>query len=223
MSASPLREAASFAACGPRHGAERSQAPWPKRVLDVAGAACLLMCSAPLLALAALAIRLDSPGPVLFSQLRCGKGGRRFRFYKLRTMTVEAESLKPALLHLNEMDGPIFKIRRDPRVTRVGRVLRRWSLDEIPQLWNVLRGEMSLVGPRPALPEEVVQYGPRERGRLDVLPGLTGPWQVSGRNELRFEEAVRLDLQYVENASVAHDLRILARTVSAVLEGRGAS
>ena len=224
MSASPFADGAATLA---RRSVEEvgvgSATPLPKRALDVLGALSLLICSAPVLALAGLAIRLDSSGPVLFSQLRCGRDGRRFRLWKLRTMTTDAEARKRALLHLNEMDGPVFKIRRDPRVTRVGRVLRRFSLDEIPQLWNVLRGDMSLVGPRPPLPDEVIQYGPRERLRLSVPPGLTGLWQVSGRSELRFEEWMRLDLEYVERASLALDVRILARTVPAVLRGRGAS
>jgi len=193
-----------------------------KRVVDVSGSAVLLLCALPVIGLAALAIRLESPGPVFFSQLRCGRDARRFRLWKLRTMTVDAEARRDSLLHLNEMDGPVFKIRRDPRVTRVGRLLRRWSLDELPQLWNVLRGDMSLVGPRPPLPQEVIHYTPRERQRLCVPPGLTGTWQVSGRNELCFEEWVRLDLEYVERASLALDLQILAKTLPAVLSGRGA-
>jgi lipopolysaccharide/colanic/teichoic acid biosynthesis glycosyltransferase len=193
-----------------------------KRALDVAGSALLLAASLPILLIAGLAIRLESGGPVFFGQLRCGQGGRRFRMWKLRTMTHDAEARKRALLHLNEMDGPVFKIRRDPRVTRVGCVLRRYSVDEIPQLWNVLRGEMSLVGPRPPLPEEVIQYSPSERRRLAVRPGLTGLWQVSGRNELCFDEWMRLDLEYVRRASLALDLRILARTIPAVLRARGA-
>jgi lipopolysaccharide/colanic/teichoic acid biosynthesis glycosyltransferase len=193
-----------------------------KRAVDVAGSALLLTSCLPVLLLAALAIRLESKGPVLFGQMRCGRGGRRFRMWKLRTMTHDAEARKQALLHLNEMDGPVFKMRRDPRVTRVGGVLRRLSIDEIPQLWNVLRGEMSLVGPRPPLPEEAMRYSPSQRRRLAVTPGLTGLWQVSGRNELSFEEWVRLDLEYVAQASLALDLRILARTVPAVLRGRGA-
>jgi lipopolysaccharide/colanic/teichoic acid biosynthesis glycosyltransferase len=193
-----------------------------KRALDLAGSALLLATSLPVLLLAALAIRLESEGPVFFGQLRCGRGGRRFRMWKLRTMTHDAEARKHGLLHLNEMDGPVFKIRRDPRVTRVGRLLRRYSVDEIPQLWNVLRGEMSLVGPRPPLPEEVIQYSPRERRRLAVRPGLTGLWQVSGRSELCFDEWMRLDLEYVGRASLALDLRILARTIPAVLRARGA-
>jgi lipopolysaccharide/colanic/teichoic acid biosynthesis glycosyltransferase len=193
-----------------------------KRLLDIVASAALLLLSLPVLLLAMLAIRIDSPGAVLFSQLRCGRDARRFRLWKLRTMTADAESRKPGLLHLNEMDGPLFKMRCDPRVTRVGRVLRRWSLDELPQLWNVLRGEMSLVGPRPPLPQEVIHYTPRERRRLSVTPGITGAWQVSGRSELDYEEWVRLDLDYVERASLSLDLRILARTLPAVLGGRGA-
>jgi lipopolysaccharide/colanic/teichoic acid biosynthesis glycosyltransferase len=194
-----------------------------KRGLDLAGALLLLLLGFPILVLAAVAIRLDSRGPVLFSQLRCGRDARRFRLYKLRTMTQDAEARQDAIRHLNEMDGPAFKIRLDPRVTRVGQVLRRWSLDELPQLWNVVLGDMSLVGPRPPLPREVVQYTLRERARFAVPPGLTGLWQVSGRNELPFADWMRLDLHYVENATLSLDFQILAETVGAVLRGRGAS
>ena len=197
-----------------------------KRALDVAGSALLLAASLPVLLIAGLAIRLESGGPVFFGQLRCGRGGRRFRMWKLRTMTHDAEARKRALLHLNEMDGPVFKIRRDPRVTRVGRVLRRYSVDEIPQLWNVLRGEMSLVGPRP-WPEELVERQ-LARGldyRLRVAAGWTGPAQVA-KGRARDYEA--LDLAYVELLEtrpgwtvLRHDLGVLRQTVGTMLRGEG--
>jgi exopolysaccharide biosynthesis polyprenyl glycosylphosphotransferase len=194
-----------------------------KRLIDIVGAVAGLVLAAPLLALCALAIRLDSQGPVFFRQLRCGLNGRRFAMVKLRTMHVGAESRKVELLHLNEMDGPVFKIASDPRVTRVGRWLRRWSTDELPQLWNVLRGDMSLVGPRPPTPDEVVKYELTERRRLSMRPGITCIWQVSGRNQICFSEWMKLDLLYIDNWSLLTDLRLLLRTVPAVLFRRGAS
>jgi lipopolysaccharide/colanic/teichoic acid biosynthesis glycosyltransferase len=206
----------------PNAAPDRRFARAAKRALDVAGASIGLALSLPVLALAAIAIRLDSPGPVLFCQLRCGREGRRFCFWKLRTMVDGAEAQQALLQARNEMDGPMFKMRCDPRVTRVGRFLRRYSLDEVPQLWNVLVGDMSLVGPRPPLPREVLAYQPRERERLAVTPGLTGPWQVSGRNDLSFAQYVELDLEYVRSWSVGRDLQILARTIPAVFRGDGA-
>ena len=178
----------------------------------------LIVLAVPLLVVALL-VRLTSDGPALFRQTRVGKDGREFRLWKFRTMVVGAEQMPPPS---NDVDGPLFKLRADPRVTSVGRVLRRWSLDELPQLLNVLRGEMSLVGPRPPLPSEVDQYGDDVRRRLLVKPGLTGLWQVSGRSDLPWEECVRLDLRYVENWSVSLDLLILLRTVVAVVRGSGA-
>ncbi len=171
----------------------------------------------------ALAIRLTSSGQVLFRQVRCGLNGRRFTLYKFRTMVEDAERRRPELHHLNEMDGPVFKVRRDPRVTRLGRLLRRYSLDELPQLWNVLSGTMSLVGPRPAIPEEVAQYQRWQRRRLSMRPGLTCLWQISGRNDLDFDRWMELDLEYIDSWSPLLDLKILARTVPVVLSGRGAS
>jgi exopolysaccharide biosynthesis polyprenyl glycosylphosphotransferase len=194
-----------------------------KRLIDIVGALAGIVLAAPLLALAALAIRLDSSGPILFRQVRCGLNGRRFHMLKLRTMCVDAETRKVDLLHLNEMDGPVFKITHDPRVTRVGRWLRRWSIDEVPQLWNVFRGDMSLVGPRPATPDEVVQYEPTERRRLSMRPGITCFWQVSGRNQVSFSEWMKLDLLYIDTWSLLSDLRLLLRTLPAVLRRRGAS
>jgi len=194
-----------------------------KRGIDILGAGLGLLLAAPILAAAALAIRLSSRGPVLFRQVRCTLNGRHFVMPKLRTMSADAESRRAALETLNEMDGPVFKMRRDPRVTRVGRLLRRYSLDELPQLWSVLRGDMSLVGPRPPVPTEVAAYETFERRRLSMRPGLTCLWQVSGRNEIGFDDWVRLDLEYIDTWSLALDLRILARTVPAVLRGTGAS
>jgi exopolysaccharide biosynthesis polyprenyl glycosylphosphotransferase len=194
-----------------------------KRTLDVVGSALGLIVLAPLLLLLALAVTLTSRGPVLFVQDRCGLNGRRFRFYKFRTMVKDAEARKRELEHLNEMSGPVFKIRRDPRITPLGRVLRKLSLDELPQLWNVLRGDMSLVGPRPPLPEEVARYTPRQAQRLAVMPGITGLWQVSGRSEISdFERWIDLDLEYARTWSMWLDLRILLKTVVVVALVRGA-
>jgi len=170
----------------------------------------------------AIAIRVDDRGPVFFRQTRVGKDGRTFGVYKFRTMVVDAEQRKAELEALNEGSGVLFKIRQDPRVTRAGNWLRRWSLDELPQLINVVAGDMSLVGPRPALPAEAVRYGEHMRRRLVVKPGITGLWQVSGRSDLPWDEAVRLDLRYVENWSFALDLQILWKTWSAVVRGSGA-
>jgi exopolysaccharide biosynthesis polyprenyl glycosylphosphotransferase len=193
-----------------------------KAVFDRTMAAVALILLAPLFAAIAIAIRTDDWGPVFFRQTRVGKDGRTFRVCKFRTMVVDAEQRKAELRALDEGSGVLFKIRRDPRVTRVGGRLRRWSLDELPQLINVLAGEMSLVGPRPALPAEAACYGDYMRRRLVVKPGITGLWQVSGRSDLPWEEAVRLDLRYVENWSFALDLEILWKTSSAVLRGSGA-
>lgn len=194
-----------------------------KRALDVALAGVGLVLASPLLAAAALAIKITSPGPVLFRQMRCTLNGRPFVMPKLRTMAVDAERHRHHLEARNEMDGPVFKMRDDPRVTPVGRFLRRYSLDELPQLWSVLKGDMSLVGPRPPVPTEVASYETFERRRLSMRPGLTCLWQVSGRNEIGFDDWVRLDLQYIDTWSLATDLRILLRTVPAVLSGQGAS
>jgi exopolysaccharide biosynthesis polyprenyl glycosylphosphotransferase len=193
-----------------------------KGVADRLGAAVLLALLAPVLLAVAVAVRAGSPGPVLFRQVRVGRGGAEFTIYKFRTMRTDAEERLAELRHLNEQDGVLFKLRDDPRVTRVGRYLRRFSLDELPQLVNVLTGDMSLVGPRPPLPAEVAAYPEDMRRRLVVKPGLTGLWQVSGRAELSWEEAVRLDLRYVENWSLSLDLVILLRTLTAVLRASGA-
>lgn len=193
-----------------------------KRAFDVIGASLLLIITSPLLLLAMLAIKLDTRGSVLFRSRRCGKGGRPFEFYKLRSMYNGSHAKRQQLMHLNEMDGPVFKLANDPRITRVGRILRRTSIDELPQLWNVLCGDMSLVGPRPPIPEEVSQYTSIERLRLGVRPGLTCLWQVSGRSTLGFDEWMKLDIQYIRDRSFPLDLKILLLTIPAVLSCRGA-
>lgn len=193
-----------------------------KRGIDLAVAGSLLLVAAPVIAVAGLLIKATSPGPVLFRQVRCGLYGRRFYVLKLRTMFEDAEARRQEIEHLNEMSGPVFKIRNDPRITQVGHYLRRWSLDELPQLWNVLRGDMSLVGPRPPIPVEVAQYETSQRRRLSMRPGLTCLWQVSGRNQIGFEDWVKLDLQYIDTWSLTQDLRILARTIPTVFRGTGA-
>jgi exopolysaccharide biosynthesis polyprenyl glycosylphosphotransferase len=194
-----------------------------KRALDVAVAALLLLLGLPVVLMIAVAIKLTSGGSVLFRQTRCGLNGRSFTLYKFRTMVEDAEERRRELLHLNEMDGPVFKLRADPRVTSVGRFLRRFSLDELPQLWNVLRGDMSLVGPRPPIPEEVAKYERWQRRRLAMKPGMTGLWQISGRNELDFRRWMELDLEYIDSWTPLLDLKILVKTIPAVLSGRGAS
>lgn len=195
-----------------------------KRVLDIGVASIGLVALAPLFALIALAVRLSSPGPALFGQLRVGQGGRTFRMWKFRTMVQGAEEQLGVLKGRNVYgDEPLFKIPNDPRITRLGAFLRVTSLDELPQLWNVLRGEMSLVGPRPPLPDEVTRYAPQHYVRLDVRPGLTGPWQVSGRNRImHFEDVVKLEAEYIGQWSMWRDASILARTVPAVVRMDGA-
>ncbi len=193
-----------------------------KAATDRSGSLVLLVVLAPLFALLALAVRLSSPGPVIYRQTRVGRNGTPFPMWKFRTMVVDADRMKDDLAAANEHDGHMFKLRRDPRVTSAGRFLRRYSLDELPQLANVLLGHMSLVGPRPPLPEEVARYDRVEMRRLSVKPGLTGLWQVSGRSDLSWHETVSLDLRYVDNWSWAWDMTVMARTVRAVLDGRGA-
>jgi lipopolysaccharide/colanic/teichoic acid biosynthesis glycosyltransferase len=193
-----------------------------KRTLDLLGAVLGLVLASPVLILAALAIKLDDGGPIFFTQTRIGEHGRPFRMFKLRTMIPEAEARLDEILKKNPLDGPVFKIPDDPRVTLVGRFLRRWSLDEIPQLWNVLRGDMSLVGPRPEEQWVVAQYSDEQRQRLAVKPGLTGPMQVSGRGVLDMDERLALELDYIKNYSLARDLSILLRTIPAVLRAEGA-
>ncbi|MGH9464261.1 MAG: sugar transferase [Thermoanaerobaculia bacterium] len=200
--------------------------PWLlglKRGMDLGVTLLLLLLALPAMGLIALAIKASSQGDVLFRQIRCGLNGRRFTLYKFRTMVEDAEHRRAALEHLNEMTGPVFKARRDPRVTPLGRLLRRFSLDELPQLWNVLAGSMSLVGPRPPIPEEVARYERWQRRRLSMRPGLTCLWQISGRNEVDFDRWMELDLEYIDSWSPLLDVRILLKTVPVVLSGRGAS
>jgi lipopolysaccharide/colanic/teichoic acid biosynthesis glycosyltransferase len=194
-----------------------------KRALDILLAGPLLLVLLPFFALLALAIRVESPGPPLFIQTRVGRWGRTFKMYKFRSMYIDAEARKAELLAANEMaGGVIFKMQRDPRITRIGRVIRKASIDELPQLWNVVKGDMSLVGPRPALPSEVDVYSLADRRRLAVIPGITCIWQVSGRSDIPFPQQVELDVRYIESQSLLTDLKLLAQTVPAVLFGRGA-
>jgi len=193
-----------------------------KGLFDRAAAAAALIMLAPLMTVLATAVWLHDRGPALFTQVRVGKDGHAFRIYKFRTMVVDAEQRRAQLLASNDGDGVLFKLRRDPRVTPVGARLRRWSIDELPQLFNVFLGHMSLVGPRPALPDEAEKYAEHVRRRLVVKPGLTGLWQVSGRSDLSWEESVRLDLRYVENWSFALDLQIMWKTISVLVRGSGA-
>jgi exopolysaccharide biosynthesis polyprenyl glycosylphosphotransferase len=193
-----------------------------KAAFDRGMAALALLLLAPLFLVIALVVRATSAGPAFFRQERVGRDGERFRLWKFRSMTADAEERRTALLGLNELNGPRFKIRNDPRVTKVGAFLRKYSIDELPQLINVVRGDMSLVGPRPPLPAEVEQYEGHAHRRLLVKPGITGLWQVSGRSDLDWDEALQLDLRYVEDWSLGLDLSLLARTVLSVLKGRGA-
>jgi exopolysaccharide biosynthesis polyprenyl glycosylphosphotransferase len=201
---------------------DHSWARAPKRAMDIVVSAILLVMLSPLLVVLALGVRLTSSGPAIFMQTRCGLRGRPFRFYKFRSMVADAEARKRELIHLNEVQGPAFKLARDPRITRIGHFLRKYSLDELPQLWNVLIGNMSLVGPRPPTPGEVSAYTRRQARRLSVIPGITGLWQVSGRNNITsFDRWVDLDLAYIERWSLWLDLQILARTVLVVLRAEG--
>ncbi|MGH8983318.1 MAG: sugar transferase [Acidimicrobiia bacterium] len=205
-----------------RRAALRLKAEWLKRAVDIVVSGALLILAAPVMLVIAVLVRLTSRGPVFFSQNRVGQGSRVFRMHKFRTMIQDAEADLDRLRHLNERDGLVFKIRDDPRCTTVGRWLRRFSLDELPQLWHVFIGDMSLVGPRPALPSEVSRYDQDARWRLLVKPGLTGLWQVSGRSDLPWSESLRLDLYYIYNWTPALDLAVLGRTFSAVLRRQGA-
>jgi exopolysaccharide biosynthesis polyprenyl glycosylphosphotransferase len=194
-----------------------------KRMIDTALSVAVLVILLPLLATVALLIKLTSPGPVFFVQNRVGMNQRQFKLYKFRSMVVDAEARKSELAHLNERDGPAFKIENDPRITRIGRFIRKTSIDELPQLFNVLSGEMSLVGPRPPLPDEVSKYEWLFRKRLSVKPGITCIWQISGRNNVSFDRWMQMDHEYIENWSLLLDLKILLKTVPAVLLSRGAS
>ena len=194
-----------------------------KRTLDIAVSLLSLVLLAPLFALVALLIRLESAGPVLFTQTRVGRWGRVFKMYKFRSMVMNAEKLLAQLKPQNDSGaGVIFKMKQDPRITRIGSLIRKTSIDELPQLWNVLRGEMSLVGPRPALPGEVAEYTLDDRRRLDAVPGITCIWQVSGRSNIDFKGQVRLDAQYIESRSFRLDVVLLLKTIPAVLFGKGA-
>ncbi len=194
-----------------------------KRAMDVVVASLGLIFSLPIMLTAAVAIKFEDPSaPILFGQERVGLNGRRFRCYKFRTMVPNAEALREKLSHLNVMSGPVFKIPDDPRVTRVGKFLRRASLDELPQLFNVVKGDMSMVGPRPALPAEVMQYDEAHRRRLSVKPGLTCLWQISGRSEVDFKDWMELDMEYIDSWSIGLDLKIMAKTIPAVLQQKGA-
>jgi exopolysaccharide biosynthesis polyprenyl glycosylphosphotransferase len=193
-----------------------------RRILDIILTLMLGILTLPLMAITAILIRLTSKGPVLFKQERCGLNGRSFIMYKFRSMIDNTEQLRFELDALNEMDGPVFKSSRDPRITTVGKIIRRFSIDELPQLLNVLRGDMSLVGPRPPLPQEVLRYERWQRRRLSMKPGITCLWQISGRNQLSFQDWMKLDLAYIDNWSLLLDLKILLKTVPVVLLGRGA-
>lgn len=206
-----------------RRTLSQSGGPVLRRAVDIVGASAGLLACAPILVAAAVATRTSSPGPVFYGQTRVGQGGRPFRLYKLRSMFIDADARLDALAAANESVGGVtFKIRNDPRITPVGRLLRKFSIDELPQLWNVLNGTMTILGPRPPVPSEVAKYGPRERRRLEVKPGLTCLWQVSGRSDLSFDEQVALDVGYIDASTVVDDLNILFRTIPAVVLGKGA-
>lgn len=204
------------------HPRSEAASRWGKRLFDLFGSALLILLTSPIMLAVALAVKLNDGGPVFFRQVRVGRDGKHFRCFKFRSMVVDAEKLLAQLRCRNESDGILFKMAKDPRITRVGHFIRRFSLDELPQFFNVFRGEMSLVGPRPALPSEVEQYEDHVRRRLDVRPGITGLWQVSGRSDLSWEETVRLDLYYVDNWSMMQDTLILLRTARAVAASAGA-
>jgi len=193
-----------------------------KRIIDVLVSLAVLPVFVPVGLLAAIAVKLDSRGPVLYNQARVGKDGEPFTLYKFRSMYKDADKMRARLDQLNEAAGPVFKIKRDPRITRVGALLRKTSLDELPQIMNVLKGQMSLVGPRPPLPHEVEKYDDHQLGRLAVKPGLTCLWQVQGRSTISFERWVELDLEYIRNQSLWLDFKILLKTIPAVLKGTGA-
>ena len=194
-----------------------------KRLFDLAVASVALLLTSPIFLIVSIAIRIESKGSPFYLSTRLGRHARPFRFIKFRSMVAGADKLKDQLQALNEMDGPVFKIRKDPRMTRMGRLLRRTSLDELPQVINVLLGQMSLVGPRPPIPEEVEQYEPWQRRRLSVTPGITCLWQVSGRNKISFAEWMEMDMEYVDHLGLKTDLKVLALTLPAVLRGVGAS
>ena len=193
-----------------------------KRALDLILSIAAFLFLLPFMIVTAIAIRLNSPGPVFFRQQRVGKWGKTFACFKFRSMFVDAEARKAQLMNMNEADQVVFKIRKDPRVTRVGRIIRKLSIDELPQLLNVIKGDMSLVGPRPPVPVEVVKYEFEQYRRLDAIPGITGLQQISGRSDLSFKRWVELDLEYIESQSLWKDIEILVKTIPAVVSGKGA-
>ena len=193
-----------------------------KRAIDIIGAISGLLLLSPVIVIVACAIKFTSKGPIFFSQKRVGKNGELFDMYKFRSMVVNAEELKEKLAHQNEMSGPMFKMKDDPRVTKVGKFIRRTSLDEIPQLWNVLKGDMSLVGPRPSLPKEVKQFEKWMYKRLTIKPGLTCYWQVSGRNNIDFEDWMKLDINYVEDRNLWIDIKLILKTVGVLFGDKNA-
>jgi len=193
-----------------------------KKLLDIVLSFSMLVVLFPLLIIVAILIRLDSKGPIIFGQKRIGKDGKEFTLYKFRSMIHGAEELKESLRYLDETTGPVFKIKDDPRITKIGRFIRKYSIDELPQLFNVLKRDMSLVGPRPLPVEEAEQYTPYQRRRLSVVPGLTCLWQISGRNELSFYEWIELDIYYIKHRSFLLDLKIIMRTIPVVVTGKGA-
>lgn len=195
-----------------------------KRIIDIIGASIGLFFCTPVMLIIMLLIKIEDPnGPVIFTQVRCGEYPKKFKMYKFRSMYVGAEKQLHKVIHLNEQTGPVFKMKDDPRITRVGRILRKTSLDEIPQLINVIKGEMSLVGPRPALPREVKEYNQYQMKRLLVKPGLTCIWQVSGRNSIGFNEWVNLDINYIENRSLLLDIKLIIKTIPVLLGDKNAS
>ena len=194
-----------------------------KRGIDIIGAGSGLILLSPVIAIVACAVKFTSKGPIFFSQKRVGKNGQLFDMYKFRSMVVNAEELKEKLVHQNEMSGPMFKMKEDPRVTKVGKFIRKTSLDELPQLWNVLKGDMSLVGPRPSLPKEVKQFEKWMYKRLTVKPGLTCYWQISGRNNIDFEDWMKLDISYVEDRNLWIDIKLIFKTVLVLFGDKNAS
>ncbi len=194
-----------------------------KRLLDITVSVAALIALSPIFLITAIAIPLEDPGPVFYVQTRVGKNGKHFKFFKFRSMVMNADKIKAQLAAQNESAaGVIFKMKKDPRITKTGGIIRKFSIDELPQLINVLKGDMSLVGPRPPIPSEVAQYTLEQRKRLHVIPGITCLWQVSGRSDIPFTDQVRLDLQYIQSAGIINDIRLLLKTVPAVLTGRGA-
>ena len=194
-----------------------------KRAIDIIGAGSGLLLLSPVIAIVACAVKFTSKGPIFFSQKRVGKNGKIFEMYKFRSMVVNAEELKEKLAHQNEMSGPMFKMKDDPRVTKVGKFIRKTSIDELPQLWNVLKGDMSLVGPRPSLPKEVAQFEDWMHRRLEVKPGLTCYWQVSGRNNIDFEDWMKLDIRYVEERNLFVDIKLIFKTIFVLFGDKNAS